>query len=60
MQKIAILIALIIAGASADVSHLGGADGYDYPKPEIPFPSGDQNTYVPPDPPNEYLPPIKA
>lgn len=65
MQKLAFIIALAIAGVTADVSHLSnpGKEGYDYPKPVIPFETGNENTYVPPDPPAppppaEYLPPV--
>lgn len=60
LQKLACVIALMVASVAADVSHLQLKDenGYHYPKPDQAFPPVSvavENEYLPP--PNEYLPP---
>lgn len=60
MQKLALIVAVVIASVAADVSHLRNQNGYDYPKPaqgysypkpEIPFelPTRPAPTYLPPE-----------
>lgn len=59
LQKLAFFIGLVIASVAADVSHLNqgynyeqpARQGYDYPKPSIPFelPTQPAPTYLPPD-----------